>query len=48
MVIDTPETEANLTELIEIGACWKQGKARFRDADEEFVRRPVERYNQKP
>ena len=47
MVIDTPEAEANLTELVENGASWKRGKARFRDADEEFVRRLVEKYNHK-
>ena len=47
MVIDTPEAEANLTELVESGVCWKRGNARFRDADEEFVRRLVEKYNQK-
>ena len=47
MVIDTPEAEANLTELVESGVCWKRGNARFHDADEEFVRRLVEKYNQK-
>ena len=48
MIIDTPEAEANLTDLVESGVYWKRGNARFRDADKDFVRRLVEKYNQKP
>ena len=46
MAIDTPETEANLTELVESGVCWKRGNARFRDGDVngELAQKLIEKY----
>ena len=46
MAIDTPEAEANLTELVESRVYWKRGSTKFRDSDVngELAQKLIEKY----
>ncbi len=47
MVIDTPEAIANFKELIESGVTWKSNGNVIKFADDELIRKLVEKYNPK-